>query len=71
LIDRNLLSQCFYWGAGPARFDGVQEIAELAEKGLAAKADKDWASADAICDQLSELGWEIEDGKEGYEVVPK
>lgn len=49
----------------------MQEIAELAEKGLAAKADKDWASADAICDQLSELGWEIKDGKEGYEVVPK
>jgi len=47
------------------------EVRELAEQRATAKAEKDWATADALRDQLGEMGWEIMDGKVGYELCPK
>lgn len=42
------------------------EIKKLAEERWQAKANKNFASADALRKQILELGWEIKDSKEGY-----
>jgi len=44
------------------------EVLEMAEKRCAARAAKDWATADAMRDQLKELGWVVEDSTEGFRV---
>jgi cysteinyl-tRNA synthetase len=43
----------------------------LLEKREQARAAKDFGRADAIRDQLAELGWEVRDGAEGARLVPK
>ena len=50
--------------------DVPDEVRALAEQRFAAKQAKDWATADALRDQVTELGWTIKDGKEGYELEP-
>ena len=44
------------------------EVMEMAEKRCAARAAKDWATADAMRDQLKELGWTVEDSADGFRV---
>jgi len=44
------------------------EIQELAEKRWRAKQAKEWDASDALRDELKEKGWEVKDGKEGYEI---
>ena len=44
------------------------EVLEMAEKRCAARAAKDWATADAMRDQLKELGWVVEDSADGFNV---
>jgi cysteinyl-tRNA synthetase len=44
------------------------EVMEMAEKRCAARAAKDWATADAMRDQLKELGWVVEDSADGFRV---
>ncbi len=41
------------------------EIAELVARRTSARANKDWASADQIRDELTAAGWTVEDGAEG------
>ena len=41
------------------------EVSELVEKRAAAKKAKDWATADAIRAQLTELGWAVKDTAQG------
>ena len=41
------------------------EVTELVEKRAAAKKAKDWATADAIRAQLTELGWAVKDTAQG------
>ena len=41
------------------------EVTELVEKRAAAKKAKDWASADAIRAQLTEMGWAVKDTAQG------
>ncbi len=41
-------------------------VAELAQKRIEAKAEKDFATADAIRDELSAAGIAIEDTADGY-----
>ena len=48
-----------------AAVEGAEEIEALIAKRLEAKKAKDWATADAIRDQLKEMGVEIKDSKEG------
>ena len=48
-----------------APVEGAEEIEALIAKRLEAKKAKDWATADAIRDQLKEMGVEIKDSKEG------
>ena len=44
-------------------------VQEIAEKRREARAAKDWAASDAFRDEIAELGWQIKDGKEGYELT--
>ncbi|MDD5728910.1 MAG: hypothetical protein PHV59_10130, partial [Victivallales bacterium] len=43
-------------------------VQEMAEKRFAARAAKDWATADAMRDQLQELGYVVEDAADGFRV---
>jgi cysteinyl-tRNA synthetase len=43
---------------------------ELAAERTQARADRDWARADAIRDELREFGWEVRDGADGPELLP-
>jgi cysteinyl-tRNA synthetase len=45
------------------------DIRALAEERWAARSAKDWAMADTLRQQLVELGWNMKDGKEGYELT--
>ena len=51
--------------------EAPESIRELAERRWAARTAKDWAASDALRAELGELGWEMKDGKEGYELRPK
>jgi cysteinyl-tRNA synthetase len=46
------------------------EIRALAEERWAVRSAKDWAKADAMRQQLTELGWVMKDGKDGYDLTP-
>jgi cysteinyl-tRNA synthetase len=43
-------------------------IRDLAERRWAARAAKDWATSDTLRAELAGQGWEMKDGKEGYEL---
>lgn len=47
-----------------------EEIRALAEQRLAAKADKNWADADRLRDELKDAGWIVKDVATGYELEP-
>ena len=47
-----------------------EEVTTLAERRWQAKQDKDWAVCDQMRDELTSLGWQVKDSKEGYEVLP-
>ena len=42
------------------------EVQDIARRRYAAKQARDWATADALRAQLTELGWAVKDSKEGY-----
>ena len=42
----------------------------LLERRQAARAERDWAEADRLRDELRSLGWEIRDGSTGPELLP-
>lgn len=46
------------------------DIRAIAEERWAARTAKDWAKADEMRKQLTGLGWNMKDGKEGYELTP-
>jgi len=47
--------------------EGVpDEVVALAEERIAKRAEKDYAAADALRDQIRELGWELLDSADGY-----
>jgi len=45
------------------------EVIALAEKRLAARAEKNWSQSDQLRDEIAVLGWTIQDSKEGYTLV--
>ena len=47
------------------------EIIALADARAAAKANKDWATADALRGEIDAAGWTVLDGKDGYKIVKK
>ena len=46
------------------------EATALLERRQAARAQRDWAEADRLRDELRSLGWEIRDGAAGPELLP-
>ncbi len=45
------------------------EVASLAEKRFAARANKNWTESDKLRDEISALGWIVQDAKDGYKLV--
>jgi hypothetical protein len=45
------------------------EVIALAEKRIAARANKNWSESDRLRDEISALGWTVQDSKEGYKLV--
>ena len=45
------------------------DVTSLAEKRFAARANKNWAESDKLRDEISALGWIVQDGKDGYTLV--
>ncbi len=43
-----------------------EEVVALAEKRLAARKNKDWATSDALRDEILSHGYTVKDGKDGY-----
>ena len=46
------------------------EVRALAQRREQARADKEWAEADRLRDELRALGWEVRDGPDGPELIP-
>lgn len=46
-----------------------EEIKKLAEERFQAKSNKDWSTADAIRNKITELGYTIKDAKDSYEIL--
>ncbi len=44
-------------------------VTGLAEKRLAARANKNWAESDRLRDEIAAMGWMVQDSKEGYTLV--
>ncbi len=55
----------------PEQAEAPEEVKALAEERWKAKQEKNWAAADAARDALASLGWEVKDGREGYELCHK
>ena len=52
------------------REEAPPEVVELAERRAAARAERDFATSDALRDELAALGWEMRDRSEaGYDLV--
>ena len=45
------------------------EIVALADARATAKANKDWATADALRAEIENAGWSVLDGRDGYKIV--
>ena len=45
------------------------EIITLAEQRVSARANKNWAESDRLRDEISALGWTVQDSKDGYKLV--
>jgi cysteinyl-tRNA synthetase len=54
-------------GASPA----PAPVSELAEQRERARAERDFAAADRLRDEIAELGWEVRDGPDGFELLPR
>ncbi len=56
---------------GEQQAEVPEEVRKLVEERTAARAAKDFARADAIRDQLAEMGVLLEDGKDGVKILMK
>jgi hypothetical protein len=46
-----------------------EEVIILVKKRAEARADKNWAESDKLRDEITALGWTVQDSKEGYKLV--
>ena len=51
--------------------DDTARIDAAIQARIDARAEKDWAEADRLRNEITALGWEVKDTKEGYELCPK
>jgi cysteinyl-tRNA synthetase len=47
-----------------------RSVHELAEQRELSRAQRDFAAADELRERIAELGWEVRDGAEGFELLP-
>jgi cysteinyl-tRNA synthetase len=47
-----------------------EEVVELARRREQARSSRDFAAADQLRGEISERGWEVRDGPEGFELLP-
>lgn len=52
----------------PEKVEAPEEVIKLAELRLKARKDKDWAQSDVLREQISNLGYQIIDKKDGYDI---
>ena len=69
MIDEVLGLELSAWQPEQAAEVPAEAIA-LAERRRQARADKDWATADQMRDELAEMGYEVKDAADGFEVKP-
>ena len=56
--------------ASPPKADGPsEEVIALVEQRLLARANKNWTESDALREQITALGWTVQDSKDGYKLV--
>lgn len=46
-----------------------KEVIALVEQRVLARANKNWAESDKLRDQITALGWTVQDSKDGYKLV--
>ena len=46
-----------------------EEILALAEERQQARADKNWAASDRLRDEIAEMGWQVQDTSDGWNLV--
>ncbi|MCK7505752.1 MAG: hypothetical protein MZV70_17815 [Desulfobacterales bacterium] len=46
-------------------------VIELAERRLAARTERNWAESDRLRDEITALGWTVQDGKDGYTLLKR
>ena len=59
------------WFAGAGDDDAKARAQVMAEERLEARANKDWARADELRDEIAEMGYDIQDTPQGPVLVPK
>ena len=47
------------------------ELVELAERRRSARAERDFAAADRLREEIEAAGWEVRDAADGFQLVPK
>jgi cysteinyl-tRNA synthetase len=55
----------------PDEAEASPEVRELAESREGARRRRDYPEADRLRERLRELGWEVRDGPEGPELLPR
>jgi cysteinyl-tRNA synthetase len=63
--------ELFGLGALAEAVEVPTELVELAERREAARAGRDFDEADRLRREIEEQGWEVRDGPDGFELVPK
>ena len=54
-----------------AKEDLPEEVVKIAEERKLARQVKDWAKSDLLRNKLAELGYDVKDSKDGYELIKK
>jgi cysteinyl-tRNA synthetase len=54
--------------AAPAKDTLPRDVTRIAERRAAARAERDFATSDALRDELGALGYEVTDGRDGQTV---
>jgi hypothetical protein len=47
----------------------TEQVVALLQQRLLARANKNWAESDKLRDEISALGWNVQDSKDGYKLV--
>ena len=46
-----------------------KEVIALAEERVLARSNKNWTESDKLRDEITALGWTVQDSKDGYKLV--